>query len=205
MKKTWEPSRRVNANVYSCSLEERLEQRLDDCMIVDFHNHFYPQSYMDELKRGKGYASLKTDAQGRLLIEYIGDYNVVESSHINLEERLKAMDKVGIDLQVLSLTTPGVERETAERGIRLARATNDEFGNITEKYFDRFTDSVCYDADVLMSTYSFSGAEKIMLGTDFPHQIHDLDHSTERIRRLRIDEIEKKMILGENAVRLLKL
>jgi predicted TIM-barrel fold metal-dependent hydrolase len=108
-------------------------------MIVDFHNHFYPQSYMDELKRGKGYARLKTDAQGRLLIEYIGNHNVVMGPHINLEDRLKAMDRVGIDLQVLSLTTPRVEQETAERGIRLARATNDEFGNITEKCSDRFT------------------------------------------------------------------
>lgn len=325
-------------------------------MIVDFHNHFYPQTYLDELKRGKGYASLKTDAQGRLLIEYLGDYNVVVGPHINLEERLKAMDKVGIDLQVLSLTTPGVERETVERGLKLARATNDEFGSITEKYSDRFTalaalpmqepkaaaaeleravkecglpgallfsnangrpldspelmpvfekavwldvplfihptspinyiamndyrlvpilgftvdtslavlrlvfsgilkrlpslklvashlggvfpylrgrieaahnayaeckiqisespstylkmiwtDSVCYDTDVLMSTYSFSGAGKIVLGSDFPHQIHDLDHSTERVRRLEISEKEKNMILGENAVSLLRL
>jgi hypothetical protein len=27
-------------------------------MIVDFHNHFYPKAYMDELKREKGYASI---------------------------------------------------------------------------------------------------------------------------------------------------
>ena len=325
-------------------------------MIVDFHNHFYPQSYLDELKRGKGYASLKTDTQGRLLIEYTGDYNVVVGPHVNLEDRVKAMDKVGIDVQVLSLTTPGVERETAERGIRLARAANDEFCNTSEKYPDRFTalaalplqepeaaameleradkdcglpgatvfsnangraldspelmpvfekavkldiplfihptspinyaamndyrlvpilgftvdtslavlrlvfsgvlkrlpglklvashlggvfpylrgrieaaynaypeckiqiseppstylkkiwtDSVCYDSDVLMSTYCFSGADKMVLGTDFPHQIHDLDHSTERIRRLEVSETEKTMILGENAVKLLKL
>jgi len=29
-------------------------------------------------------------------------------------------------------------------------------------------DSICYDQDVLMSSYAYSGADKILLGTDFP-------------------------------------
>ncbi len=94
---------------------------------------------MDELKRGNGYASMSTDAQGRTLIEYTGDYNVIADAHVNLEDRLKAMKKYNIDLEVLTLTTPGVERETPERGIRLARLTNDEYGKICEKFPDNFT------------------------------------------------------------------
>ncbi|MGA3297568.1 MAG: amidohydrolase family protein, partial [Candidatus Bathyarchaeia archaeon] len=108
-------------------------------MIVDFHNHFYPKSYMNELKKQEGYARSSTDDQGRLLIQYTGDYNVVADSHVNLADRLKALDKAGIDMQVLTLTTPGVERETAERGIKLSRLANDEFGQIKQKYPDRFT------------------------------------------------------------------
>ena len=79
--------------------------------IIDFHNHFYPESYMRELKSGGGYARSETDEQGRLLIHYPGDYNVVAGGHVDLEERLRAIDRCGIDMQVLSLTTPGVERE----------------------------------------------------------------------------------------------
>src|SRR5208283_1119130 len=94
---------------------------------------------MNELKKQEGYARSSTDDQGRLLIQYTGDYNVVADSHVNLADRLKAIDKAGIDMQVLTLTTPGVERETAERGIKLSRLTNDEFGQIKEKYPDRFT------------------------------------------------------------------
>jgi len=30
-------------------------------LIIDFHNHFYPGAYVDELKREKGYASVSTD------------------------------------------------------------------------------------------------------------------------------------------------
>jgi aminocarboxymuconate-semialdehyde decarboxylase len=325
-------------------------------LIIDFHNHFYPKAYLEELRRGVGFASLYTDEMGRLIISYEGDYNIVAGSHINIEERLEAMDRWGIDMQVLTLTTPGVERETAERGIRLARATNEEFGRIVERHPDRFAalaalpmqdpeaaaeeleravkecglrgatlmsnvggrpldwdpflrvyekaveldvplfihpaspinqrgmgdyrlvpilgfgvdttlsilrlvfsgvlkrlpglklvashlggvypylrgridrgfqaypeckvniseppsrylreiwmDSICYDEDILMSAYTFSGAEKIVLGSDHPHQIGDIEYAVERIRRLPIGEEEKDKILGENAARLLKL
>ena len=66
-------------------------------------------------------------------------------------------------------------------------------------------DSVCYNSDVFMSTYAFSGAEKLVLGTDFPHEIHDLYHAVERIKSLRISKEQKEKILGENAIELLKL
>ncbi len=66
-------------------------------------------------------------------------------------------------------------------------------------------DSLCYDQDVLMSTYAFSGAEKIVLGSDFPHQIADLENAVERIKQMKIGDDEKEKILGGNAARLLKL
>ncbi len=299
---------------------------------------------------------MSTDDQGRLLTVYAGDYNIVVGPHVNLEDRLEAMDRYGIDLEVLTLSTPGVERETPDRGKKLARLSNDEFGKIADKNPDRFTalatlplqdpeaaaseldravkdcglrgamifsnvnekpldskeffpifekaaklevplfihptspinqnamdeyrlvpilgftvdtslailrlvfsgifeklpglkivashtggvipqlrgrieigynsypecktnisrppsnylknlwlDTVCYDPDVLMSAYAFSGADKIMLGTDFPHQISDLERSVERIKNLKISEEDKKKILGGNAEKLLKL
>ena len=107
-------------------------------MIIDFHNHFYPKAYIDELKREKGYASVSKDEKGRLLIQYTGDYNIIVGPHVNLEDRIKAMNNNGIDLQVLTLTTPSVERETPTRGIRLAHLANDGFGEIVEKQPDRF-------------------------------------------------------------------
>jgi len=325
-------------------------------LIIDFHNHFYPKAYIEELKREKGYASVSKDGQGRLLIHYTGDYNIVVGPHINLLDRLEAMDRCGVDMQVLTLTTPGVERETPERGVKLAELTNDGFGEIIEEHPDRFTalatlplqapeesaeeleraitecglkgamllsnvdgqpldserflpvfekavkldvplyihptspindaamgdyrlvpilgfgvdttlavlrlvfsgvmkrlpnlklvashlggvfpylrgrietgfkaypeckihiseppsqylrrvwmDSICYDGDVFMSAYAFSGPDKIMMGSDFPHQIGDLEHAVERIMRLDIGDEEKEKILGGNAAQLLKL
>jgi aminocarboxymuconate-semialdehyde decarboxylase len=66
-------------------------------------------------------------------------------------------------------------------------------------------DSICYDQENLMSSYAYSGADKIMLGTDFPHQIGDLGNAVERIKRLNMPIDEKQKILGENAAKILKL
>ena len=325
-------------------------------LIIDFHNHFYPKAYIDELKKGCGYAIVSKDNQGRLIISYEGDYNIIVGPHVDLGERIKAMDKFRVDKQVLTLTTPGVEREEPERGVKLARLTNDGFGEIIEKYPDRFTalatlplqkpdkaaeeleravkecglkgamllsnvngkpldseeftplfekavkldvplyihptspinhlylddfrlvpilgfgvdttlsvlrlvfsgvlerfpslkliashlggvypylrgridvgynaypeckmkiqkqpshylkkiwvDSIIYNEVVFMSAYRFLGAEKILMGSDFPHQIGDLENAVTRIRSLPISETNKEDILGRNAERLLKL
>jgi len=56
-----------------------------------------------------------------------------------------------------------------------------------------------------MSSYAYSGADKILLGTDFPHQISDMENAVGRIRKLEIGDEEKRKILGENAAKLLKL
>jgi aminocarboxymuconate-semialdehyde decarboxylase len=324
--------------------------------VVDFHNHFYPKGYVDELKKGGGYASITTDSSGRLIAQYKGDYNIVVGPHIVLEERIKAMKKYGIDMEVLTLTTPAVEREAVERGTRLAKITNDEYGEICEKFPDTFTalatlpmqdpetsveeleravkdlglrgamifsnvngkpldspefiplyrkaaqldvplfvhptspvnseymddyrlvpilgfgvdtslailrivfsgilekirglklvathtggvfpylrgridrgyeaypeskvnipkppsaylkeiwlDTVCYNEEVMFSSYSFVGGDKMVLGTDFPHQISDIEYAVGRVNRLKITAEEKQKILGGNAIKLLKL
>ena len=66
-------------------------------------------------------------------MKYEGDYNVLVKGMVDLEERKKAMAKCGVDVQVISLSTPGVVREAPELGIRLAKLTNDAFGYILTK------------------------------------------------------------------------
>ncbi|GEM_PF-2452487 len=74
---------------------------------------------MDELKSSEEKrAQVSKDYQGRLVISYEGDYMIIVGPHVDLEQRLEAMDDFGIDIEVLTLTTPGVEREPPERGGR---------------------------------------------------------------------------------------
>lgn len=107
-------------------------------MIIDFHNHYYPDAYLHELERGNTNARVERDAHGRMLVHYPGDYNVVARGHRDLEERIRAMDEAGVDMHAFSLTTPGVHIESRERGIELARLVNDEFAAAVERHPGRF-------------------------------------------------------------------
>lgn len=54
------------------------------------------------------------------------------------EGRLKAMDEAGIDMQILSLSFPGVEMFSAEDGPEVAKGINDELSDSVKKYPKRF-------------------------------------------------------------------
>jgi len=107
-------------------------------MIIDFHNHYYPDAYLRELEQGNTNARLERDPEGRLQVHYPGDYNVVARGHRDLDERIRAMNEAGVDVHAFSLTTPGVHIEPRARGIELARLVNDEFAAAVERYPGRF-------------------------------------------------------------------
>jgi uncharacterized protein len=54
------------------------------------------------------------------------------------ERRLAAMDAAGIDLQVISHTTPGVQHLDADTAVPLARAANDALARAVAEHPDRF-------------------------------------------------------------------
>ncbi|OGS70184.1 MAG: hypothetical protein A2Y96_02845 [Firmicutes bacterium RBG_13_65_8] len=109
-------------------------------MVIDVHNHYYPLSYLRELRRRPGEAVLEgdPDGQGDVVLRYSGDYNVIVHGHRRLDHRLRDMDAAGVDTHVLSLTTPGVHVEPCERGVRLAALVNDEFAAAVRSYPGRF-------------------------------------------------------------------
>ena len=108
-------------------------------MNVDFHTHHYPLAYLDEIERHPSPAcSVTRDASGQRLVQYAGDFNVVAPGHIDLEARLVEMERTGVDMAVLSLTTPGVHVEERTRGIYLAQIVNDSFAEIQRQSPQRF-------------------------------------------------------------------
>ncbi len=54
------------------------------------------------------------------------------------DKRIAEMDAAGIDVQVLSLNSPGVEQLEAEEAKRIARASNDFLAEVVNKYPQRF-------------------------------------------------------------------
>ncbi len=57
----------------------------------------------------------------------------------------------------------------------------------------------------MMSTIAFSGVEKLVLGSDHPHQIGDMAKCVDRINKLDISDEDKEKILWGNAAKLLKI
>jgi aminocarboxymuconate-semialdehyde decarboxylase len=101
--------------------------------VIDFHNHFYPPAYLDALKTGKSNVRVVVDAEGNPVLHYPGDYNVAVAGHRDIAYREKVLDREGVDLQVLTLTTPGTHVEAPERAVELARLVNDAFATVVRE------------------------------------------------------------------------
>lgn len=98
--------------------------------IVDVHNHFYPPEYLAALRSGPSNVTLTTDADGNPVLHYPGDFNVAVRGHRDIDHREAVLAEHGVDVQVLSLTTPGTHVEEPARAVALARLVNDAFATI---------------------------------------------------------------------------
>ncbi len=107
--------------------------------VVDFHNHFYPPAYLDALRAGPSSVRVSVDRDGNPVLYYPGDYNVAVPGHRDIAYRQQVLDEEGVDLQVLTLTTPGTHVEEPARAAELARLVNDAFAAIARERAGRFT------------------------------------------------------------------
>src|SRR6185436_5286441 len=85
------------------------------CVIVDFHNHFYPPEYIKALRDADSAVRVTDDAAGNPVIHYPGDFNVAVPGHRDIDFREKDVTGAGVDLQVITLTTPGTHVESPAR------------------------------------------------------------------------------------------
>jgi aminocarboxymuconate-semialdehyde decarboxylase len=72
---------------------------------------------------------------------------------------------------------------------------------LKEFYFD----TVNFDPRALELAVSFAGAEHILAGSDYPHQIGSIEKMLESLQCTRVSEADRNKILGENAASLLGL
>jgi aminocarboxymuconate-semialdehyde decarboxylase len=86
------------------------------------------------------------------------------------------------------------------KGVRPARAMKPPSAYLKNLYFD----TLVYDVDTLEYLKAKVGADRLMLGTDYPYTLGDW-LGVEKIRALRCTEEEQDAILRGNARRLLRL
>ena len=75
----------------------------------------------------------------------------------------------------------------------------------TEYLKEFYYDTVNFDVKALQFAIDFAGAEHIVAGSDYPHQIGSLEKMLHSIDQLDVSTDEREGILGGNAARLLGL
>lgn len=68
-----------------------------------------------------------------------------------------------------------------------------------------YLDTVSFHPPALMCAYAFPGPRRLVLGSDYPHVIGDIERSVSSIQDLNIPDTEKEWIFSENLKALLKL
>lgn len=106
---------------------------------VDIHAHWYPIEWLKMFEReapSEG-GKLERDAN-RFLIRTARITNAFDQSFVDIESRLAVMDRIGVDVQALSLTTPMVSWASPGLGLALAQCYNDAASAVHMKYPERF-------------------------------------------------------------------
>lgn len=108
---------------------------------IDIHAHYFPEAYLRAVEsRGEAFGVTldRSDPAGPAI-----KVGAVLGGHLrrefyDLEARLRAMDRAGVQVHALSLTFPMVYWADGDLGSELARAVNDSMAQAHTAYPDRF-------------------------------------------------------------------
>jgi 5-carboxyvanillate decarboxylase len=114
---------------------------------IAIEEHFFTQEYLSYLRSREEYPRLEKITTGDREVEWLHlapGCSLPSAPHLQRglldmgEGRLKMMDEVGIDMQVLSLSFPGVEGMEPMEATSLAERVNNELYSVIQKHPDRF-------------------------------------------------------------------
>jgi aminocarboxymuconate-semialdehyde decarboxylase len=105
----------------------------------DLHTHYYPPVYFDKIRELASEFSFDKSPSGQTIITYRGArFFGITPPMTDVAKRIEDMDRVGIDVEVVSLSTPNVFFADAEHQPEIARLVNDAYAELTAQYPDRF-------------------------------------------------------------------
>jgi len=108
-------------------------------MKIDLHTHFYTEAYFQTIRDLPSEFSFGTSSSGQTIITYRGArFFGVTPAMTNVSQRLDDMDRVGIDVEVVSLSTPNVFFTDAQHQPAVARTINDSYAELIAKHPKRF-------------------------------------------------------------------
>ncbi len=112
-------------------------------MIIDFQAHVFPPEYIAEMNRLDG-AVILEEPDPYSGMTYFYDkklkcrINTATFQGQDIERRLEHMDRLGIDIHVLTIPAPGADRFEGDGAIEIARVANDAIAAICRKHPKRF-------------------------------------------------------------------
>jgi len=105
----------------------------------DLHTHYYPESFFQKIREIPSEFSFDKDPTGRTIIKYQGArFFGITPPMTDVARRLEDMDRVGIDVEVVSLSTPNVYFAEGARQVEVARMINDAYAELIARYPKRF-------------------------------------------------------------------
>ena len=103
-------------------------------MRIDLHAHYYPPAYLDVLERVAKASATRDEGLQRILEDKIRP----ERAMHDITERLPLMDRVGLDMQVLSVSIPQTYHADQATAVAMAQAANDGTAAVCREYSTRF-------------------------------------------------------------------
>lgn len=105
----------------------------------DLHTHYYPPVYFDKIRELPSEFSFDKSPSGQTIITYRGArFFGVTPPMTDVAKRLEDMDRVGIDVEVVSLSTPNVFFADAHHQPEIARMVNDAYAELIANHPARF-------------------------------------------------------------------
>jgi len=105
----------------------------------DLHTHYYPPIYFDKIRELPSEFSFDKSPSGQTIIKFRGArFFGVTPPMTDVAQRLEDMDRVGIDIEVVSLSTPNVFFAEAQHQPEIARMVNDAYAELIANHPTRF-------------------------------------------------------------------
>jgi len=105
----------------------------------DLHTHFYTQDYFDRIRDLPSEFSFDKSPTGQTIITFRGArFFGVTPAMTDVAKRIEDMDRVGIDVEVVSLSTPNVFFTDAKHQPEVARMINDAYASLISSRPTRF-------------------------------------------------------------------
>lgn len=105
----------------------------------DLHTHFYTQDYFERIRDLPSEFSFAQSPTGQTIITLRGArFFGVTPAMTDVGKRIEDMDRVGIDVEVVSLSTPNVFFAEAKHQPDVARLMNDAYADLVSSHPTRF-------------------------------------------------------------------